>query len=249
MFDVKKYTLGRARVLSLLSDIDKVEQETAETIYLPAGLSGTNSLLYLEQSKTPESARTALVSHIVDSNTGTVIFWGQSHKLAVSPPFPVKDKFLTGGYDTTILQSSLARDYTIGIILVRLGYYSIGICRGESLVEHKTGTGLVHGRQRQGGSSSNRYRRRREEQTFHFLERVKEHVEEKLAPYTKTLDFLVYGGARTTINEFRKHSRFVAQFDDRLLPPLLSIPEPGYEVLTKAVKQVWTSRITEFTIS
>jgi hypothetical protein len=60
------------------------------------------------------------------------------------------------------------------------------------------------------------------------------------------LDYLVYGGARTTIHEFSKHSRFLTQFDRRLLPPLLSITEPRYEVLVAVIPSILSSRITEW---
>jgi peptide subunit release factor 1 (eRF1) len=245
MLTATQYKLNRTKTFNLLNDLE-LSAEAITTLYLPAGASETETNHYLEQLKSLELMRAEIGKAIVVSQTGIALFWGKSRKLLISPPFPIKDKFWTNGCDTTPLKSLVARDYTIGIILVRLGSYAIGVCKGEQLIEHKTGTGQVHGRQRQGGSSSNRYRRRREVQTHHFLERVADHAEEKLAPYERTLDYLVYGGARTTIHEFSKHSRFLRQFDERLLPPLLNITEPRYEVLVSAVNSIWVSRITEW---
>jgi hypothetical protein len=127
-----------------------------------------------------------------------------------------------------------------------LGSYSIGICHGENLLDHHTGTGLVHGRHRQGGSSSARFQRRRQDQAYHFLKRVGDHIEQKFNPYAKNLDYLVYGGARTTIQLLRKQCTFLQQFDDRLLPSLLEIPDPKFNVLEKTVQDIWSCKITEW---
>jgi len=241
----KQRILNRAKTIHLLDEVE-TGGAPATTLYLPAGASQPDIAAYLRQIATLGAAQTAVESSITASPTGAAFFWGQSHRLLVSPPFPIKDKHIASGHDVAPLRTLLTRDWRIGIMLVRLGHYAIGICEGERLVEHKAGTGLVHARQRQGGSSANRFRRRREEQTYHFLVRVAEHAQEILAPHAKTLDYLVYGGARTTILELRKQSRFLGQFDDRLLPPLLTIPDPRYEVLKDCVQTVWCSRVTDW---
>jgi peptide subunit release factor 1 (eRF1) len=192
------------------------------------------------------SIRIELSKGISASQTGAVLLWGESCRRLIMPPFPQREKYVTSGYDVAPLRLLLTRDFRIGIVLVRLGSFSIGVCEGDRLIEHKAGTGLVHGRQRQGGSSAARFQRRRGEQAHQFLLRVAGHAEEKLTSYAKILDFLVYGGARTAIRELLKMSRFLAQFDDRLLPPLLSIPDPRYEVLEEAVTDIWSSHVTEW---
>ena len=90
-------------------------------------------------------------------------------------------------------------------MLVRLGSYAIGVCRGDKLVSSKVGTGLVHGRHRQGGSSAHRFERHRDKQIESFLIRVCGHVREQLEPYVKSMDYIVYGGARTTILMAQKY--------------------------------------------
>ena len=180
------------------------------------------------------------------SQTGSVIFRGQTQKYLILPPFPLKEKYVTNGYETEPLFSLLSKDYTIGIVLVRLGHFSVGVCQGEKLILHDSGTGLVHGRHRQGGSSAARFQRRRQDQTHHFLERVSEHLQEKLEPYARTLDYFVYGGARVTILKLQKQCPFLEQFDDRLLPPLLEVQDPRFSVLEEAVIDIWSSKVTEW---
>lgn len=241
----RRFRLSRRKMLAFLDELGAAREE-AITVYVPEGASQDEISTYLERVPGVESIRADLNREITSSQAGAVLFWGKTCKRLICTPFPQREKYLAGGYDTAPLRALLTRDFRIGVVLVRLGSYSIGVCEGETLVDHRTGTGLVHGRQRQGGSSAARFQRRRGEQAHHFLVRVAAHAEEKLSPYAKTLDYLVYGGARTTILELRKHSRFLAQFDDRLLPPLLNITEPRYEVLARAVTDIWSCRITEW---
>ena len=137
------------------------------------------------------------------SPTGSVIFWGVTQKCIILPPFPLKEKYITNGYETEPLLSLLSKDYTIGIVLVRLGHFSVGVCQGEKLILHDSGTGLVHGRHRQGGSSAARFQRRRQDQTHHFLERVSEHLQEKLEPYARTLDYLFTAAPESRFSGYR----------------------------------------------
>ena len=144
------------------------------------------------------------------------------------------------------MHSLLSRDFAVAIVLVRLGAYSIGICHGTELIDSKTGTGLVHARHKKGGSSQARFARHREKQIEQFLIRVCGHVREHVEPHARSLDYLVYGGARTTVLLLRKRCRFLNQFDDRILRMLLDIPEPRQPVLEKAIGAIWSTDIIEW---
>ena len=67
-----------------------------------------------------------------------------------------------------------------------------------------------------------------------------------MEPYARTLDFFVYGGARVTILRLQKQCPFLEQFNNRLLPPLLEVPDPRFSVLEKAVTEIWSSKVTEW---
>ena len=60
------------------------------------------------------------------------------------------------------------------------------------------------------------------------------------------LDFVVYGGAQTTILLLRKQCPFLARLEGAILPPLLDIPEPRQAVLEKAARRVWSSSVIEW---
>ncbi len=243
MFLTSQYKLTRTKLLSLLDEIEH-DSEKAITLYLSRGVMECNS--YLEKIPDLIPIKQEIDKNISSSQTGAVIFWGRCHKLLIIPPFPIIDNYMTDGYQTEPLCNLVTRDHKIGIVLVRLGSYSIGITEGGRLVIHNTGTGLVHGRQRQGGSSAARFQRRRQDQAHHFLKRVGEHARELVTAYGEKLDYFVYGGARTTIQQLRKQCSYFEQFDDKLLPPLLEIPDPRFSVLEKAVTQIWSSRVTEW---
>jgi len=245
MFISGQFKLNRNKLLDYVKELEQVS-ENAATLYLPPDISQKEAGVYLKQIPGLESVRIDVSDNIITSDTGCVFFWGETQKRLIIPPFPLKDKYVASGYDVVLLRALLEPDYRIGIILVRLGSYSIGITEGERLILHNTGTGLVHGRQRQGGSSAARFQRRRQDQAHHFLERVGEHARELIKAYGKNLDYFVYGGARTTIQQLRKQCGFFEQFDENLLPPLLEIPEPRFNVLEKAVNQIWSSRVIEW---
>ncbi len=243
MLVTSQYKLSNTKLISMLSELEH-DTEKAITLYLLPGTTETD--VYLEKIPDLIPIKQEIDKKINSSRTGAVIFWGRSHKLLIIPPFPIIDIYMTAGYHTEPLSNLLRTDYKIGIVLVRLGSYSIGITEGERLILHNTGTGLVHGRQRQGGSSAARFQRRRKDQSHHFLERVSDHAQELIDAYGKKLDYFVYGGARTTIQLLRKQNKYFEQFDDRLLPPLLEIPDPRFDVLEKAASQIWSSRVIEW---
>jgi len=180
------------------------------------------------------------------SAMGAAFFWRPTQTYLVLPPFPIAEEYMTSGYDVGPLRSLLSRDYLIALVLVRLGAYSIGICRGTELIDSKTGTGLVHARHKKGGSSQARFARHREKQIEQFLIRVCGHAREHIEPHARSLDYLVYGGARTTILLLRKRCPFLNQFDDRILRMLLDIPDPRQAVLEKAVGAVWSTDVIEW---
>jgi len=60
------------------------------------------------------------------------------------------------------------------------------------------------------------------------------------------MDYIVYGGARTTILMLQKYCPLLGKLDRPVLPPLLDIPEPRQAVLETAVSRVWSSTVYEW---
>ncbi len=179
------------------------------------------------------------------SKTGAVLFWGEARKCLVLPPFPIREMLTFSGYVTDYLRLLLQSDFKIGLILVHLGSYAVGLCQGEKLITSKVGTGLVHGRHRQGGSSQRRFQRRREKQAQEFLGRVCLHARERLEPEAKLLDYIIYGGPRQTVLLLQKRCPFLSLFEGRALPPL-EVPALRQKVLETTVVRIWSSGIIEW---
>ena len=241
----KSFCLSRLRMLSFLDELASIE-ERAVTLYLPRGMPLVRVDDSLEKVFATASVPSGMPEVIGSSETGAVLFWGLTKKYLILPPFPIGEEYFTNGYDTGPLRSLFSHDFLIALVLVRLGAYSIGICQGTKLVDSKTGTGLVHARHKKGGSSQARFARHREKQIEQFLVRVCAHAREHIEPHARSLDYLVYGGARTTILSLRKRCPFMSQFDDRTLRILLDIPEPRQAVLQKALGTVWSTNVIEW---
>ena len=235
----RKFFLNRKKMISFL---DELEAANTKSLYIPIGLSPQEVDKVLEQQAiSPE-----LAEMVASSKTGSVIFWNPSHIYLVTPPFPIMENHFAKGCAIEPLRSMLKHDYRIALILVRLGAYAIGLCQGEILISSKVGTGLVHSRHKKGGSSQKRFQRHREKQIESFLNRVCSHTREILEPQKRILDYLIYGGAKTTILSLQKHCSFLRQFEDRNLSPLLDIADPRQAVLETAVGRVWLSSVTEW---
>ena len=232
-------------MLGFLDELALTEGK-AISLYLPQGTPPARVDNLLGQVFATTAIPPGMAEVIDGSGMGAAFFWSPPQMYLVLPPFPIAEEYSTNGYAVGPLHSLLSHDFLIALVLVRLGAYSIGICQGTKLIDSKTGTGLVHARHKKGGSSQARFARHREKQIEQFLGRVCGHVREHIEPHARSLDYLVYGGARTTILSLRKQCPFLRQFEDRVLRTLLDIPEPRKAVLGKAIGTVWATDVIEW---
>jgi hypothetical protein len=163
MLSVRRYNLTRVKLLFLLEEL-KAESVQAASVCVPPGFSKdkieNNLATVLDVKNIPED----LSKSMAESPTGGIVFWGPDHWHLVMPPFPVEKESSANSCDIEPLYSLLHREYMIALVLLRLGEFGIGVYQGEKLVTSKVGTGLVHSRHRQGGSSAHRFERHREKQ-------------------------------------------------------------------------------------
>jgi hypothetical protein len=241
----KRFRLGRSRMLGFLDELASTGGK-AVSLYLPQGTTEDRVEDLLGKVAATGATLPGALEAAAGSGMGAAFFWSPTKTYLVLPPFPIVEEYTTNGYDIEPLSSLLSHDFAVAIVLVRLGAYSIGICHGTELVDSKTGTGLVHARHKKGGSSQARFARHREKQIEQFLIRVCGHVREHVEHHSRSLDYLVYGGARTTILLLRKRCPFLNQFDDRILRMLLDIPDPRKPVLEKAVSTIWSTDVIEW---
>jgi len=231
-------------MLLFLNELKKIEEPGAVSSYILPGPTVPeieDLLAKIKEKPFPDE----LTQLIAKSKSGAVLFWGKERKYLILPPFPFRERTIFNGYITEPLQLLIESDLIIGLILVHLGTYAIGICQGENITSSKVGTGLIHGRHKKGGSSQQRFQRRRQKQVQEFLDRVCTHIREQFEPYTKQLDYIVYGGPYQTIVQLQKRCSLLKSLGDRVLP-LMEVPALRQKVLEATAGRVWSSYIIEW---
>jgi hypothetical protein len=131
------------------------------------------------------------------------------------------------------LAAHAAADRTVGVLLMRLGGYAVGVFAGSppQLVSSKAGSRLVHGRSAAGGWSQHRFARRRENQAAKALHAAADAAAEVFGQYGPDgLDTVVLGGDKRSAAALRDDARlkeYLARATDRFL----SVPDPRLAVL------------------
>lgn len=125
---------------------------------------------------------------------------------------------------------------TIGLLLVRLGGYSVGIARAGIVLSSKTGSRLVHGRSAAGGQSQQRFARRREGQVRMALRAAADAAAGVLLPRAAELDAIVLGGDSAALRTVTADSRLIG-LRERMQPRILAIAEPRRAVLDDAAQR------------
>ena len=166
---------------------------------------------------------------------------GQRHEIAVAPPFPITDASEDDGLSA--LRTHMAQPATVGIILLRLGYYAIGVARDQTLVVTKTGSRYVKGSHRAGGQSANRFRRNREKWIREFFDEACEVARTRFAQSPGSIDWLALGGDRQVLSRFLKHCPQLSDLAERTTPWPVPVNRPGRAALDDAVRHVWSSRV------
>jgi hypothetical protein len=174
---------------------------------------------------------------------GSVRFELADEVVTVRPPFGLEHE---GEYDflhVAPLLTAILQDHLVGVVLVRLGGYAVGVFTGEQLVASKVGTRNVHGRHRAGGSSANRFRRRREEQAKVLVQAAAETALRVLSPYRGELEVLALGGDRTAIRQTLAANRELVRLAGRSSGRFLTVPEPRRQVLERAIHDVYAVEV------
>lgn len=125
---------------------------------------------------------------------------------------------------------------TIGLLLVRLGGYSVGIARAGKVLTSSTGSRLVHGRSAAGGQSQQRFARRREGQARVALRAAADAAARVLLPWAAELDALVLGGDTSALRTVGSDPR-LAGFFERAQPRILAVRQPRRPALDEAARR------------
>lgn len=245
MLQSSRRKLTRQRLLRLLEEIEAAPGPAA-SLYLPPGSPRPDVEKTLAAALKPEEPPPGLAEAIARSTTGAALFWGEPHRCLVLPPFPIIYSRVFTGYDVEPLRALLKQELTLALVLVRLGAYALGVFHGERLLSSKVGTGNVHARHRQGGSSAHRFERHREKQMEYFFERLCGHAREHIEPYLQQIAYVLYGGERFTVAALQKQCPFLQRLEGRTLERLLNVREPKQAALESAIADAWSSGVVEW---
>jgi hypothetical protein len=131
------------------------------------------------------------------------------------------------------LAAHAAADRMVGVLLVRLGGYAVGVFAGSPprLLNSKTGSRPVHGRSAAGGWSQHRFARRRENQAATALRAAADAAAEMFGRYGPDgLDAVVLGGDKRSAGGLQDDPRlkkYLALATSRFL----TVPDPRLAVL------------------
>jgi len=126
---------------------------------------------------------------------------------------------------------------TMGLLLVRLGGYSVGIARAGVVLTSSTGNRPVHGRIAAGGQSQQRFARRREGQARVALRAAADTTARVLLPRAAELDAVILGGDTAALRTLATDPRLTSLLE-RAEPRVLDIAEPRRAVLDEAARRV-----------
>lgn len=150
-------------------------------------------------------------------------------KAVLAAPFP---PFRVAGGEAPLdaLAAQAAMPRRIGILLVRLGGYAVGVFDDGELVASKVGARPVHGRSAAGGWSQQRFARRREGQAKVALAAAADAAATILLPVRESLDAIVTGGDRRALREVLDDPR-LALLNGLVVRRVLDVPDPKAAVL------------------
>ena len=172
-----------------------------------------------------------------DEAGSTVTFTaGDGSAAECHPPFPPLKPFPDGPDPAAaagLIAAHAVADRRVGVLLVRLGGYAVGVFTGAPprLASSKTGRRPVHGRSAAGGWSQQRFARRRENQAAVALRAAADATAGVFGPYgADGLDAVVLGGDKRAIAGLRGDPR-VVPYLDRATDRFLTVPDPRPAVL------------------
>ena len=246
----ERYWASKARLKRLLEGIDS-GNECRATVYLrPDSLEAHPSKLFLPEAAAENRGILASLVQEVASEagrwgTGLVLFLSNEKAFAIAPPFPIDRDSFSARADPRRLADLLARKLVVGVILLRLGRYAVGVVQGESLLASKSGSRHVKSRHRAGGSSQRRFQRSRERLVREIFDKTCEVARTVITPFEARLDYVMLGGEHHTLQGFRDRCPYLGKLEAMVLDRTLDVQRPGQEALKGIGQELWKSRVIE----
>ena len=175
--------------------------------------------------------------------TGLVLLRHAGQGLAVLPPFPILQEAAVDNWDEGPLRQSLTTDYTVGVVLLRLGRYLVAVFKGAEPVVTKTDTRYVKGKHHAGGTSQLRFKRIREGQMRKLFDEACRVASDRFQPHERELDYILLGGEKLTLSGFLKVCPYLQRRQDIILDRRLNIRDPKHDTLETVAGLLRQSRV------
>ena len=219
------------------------------TLYLrPSGVGAPPSLNLSSGGRETESPTLRdwireVLNAVPESETGAAVFWNDDKAWVVLPSFPIEEDRFADGKDVSDLEEVFERNVTVGVVLLRMGRYAIGVVRGGELLASKTDTRHVKNRHRAGGSSQRRFMRSRDRLIRELYDEACVVTRRIFEPHLDTMNCVLTGGERQTINGFLKRCVFLEKSNLSVMKRLLAVERPNHKALQNIHREVWKSRV------
>ncbi len=231
-------------VLSMLEDIEGSSEFVCSVYITPKSL--TAGAVPTPVDWPHMSALEAALDGTGSSDTGLAVFVAENRTIAVAPPFPLSADLVCDGAEVTPMRRLLQSEPTVGVVLLRLGRYAVGVLKGDKLVASKTATRHVKNRHRAGGQSQRRFERSRERLIRELYDKTCEIVGDIFLPYRGSMDYVTLGGERHTLDGLLLRCRRLRDMKGKTLGRLLPVDSPNQKALLGIAREVWKSRVIRF---
>lgn len=227
--------LTKERLRNLLNVRRPGPGEPASSVYLRPG----------DTSASPEWRELLVrLRGMPDENgCGLVGLSSGDRALVIAPPFPVTKNSKHDSWIDEPLWSLLEKERLVGVVLVRLGRYSVAVYRGGDLATSKTDSRYVKGKHHAGGTSQLRYTRVREGQMRRLYVKVCETIRAQFEPVASELDHVILGGEKFTLNGFLKVCPRLDEYKNITLKRRLNIRDPKRDTLDDLGSTLHESRV------
>ena len=238
--------ISKNGVLGLLGNLDA--EGCAASVYVSARTLAERDYTPLLPDSEPERFEMATALEESGSgDTGAAVFVTAERIVVVRPPIPLRNDIRAASAHTDGLRRLLSSEPVIGVVLLRLGRYAVGVLRGESLVATKTDSRYMKNRHRAGGQSQRRFQRSRERLIRELYDKTCEITRTVFSPHLSKMDYLFLGGERGTLNGFVKRCPMIRrELEPKLLARRLAVDQPNQKALKGISREVWKSSVTFF---
>ena len=189
-----------------------------------------------------------LVEQLDESNTGYMIIRRDTDVSVIIPPFPFSMDAIIEGDDTIMLEDMFDSSFEVGVILIRLGRFAIGVLKGHQLISSKTDTRQMKNRHRAGGSSQRRFERSRERLIRERFDKTCEVSKSLFDPHKSTIKYVFLGGEKHTIGRFLNRCEYLQKSGFDIQSRVLSVDVPNNDAIKSIHQEVYKSKLLNYKI-